>query len=138
MKRIILEIKKPDEMRYKTVGDWYDGLEREGTIFISAVDTGQKSYNAALLIHELIEYLLCERLGITTEDVDKWDFAHENSDDPGILDGCPYREPHISATIAEDVVLALFGANPYDYDKAIEKVYLVVERAINRKRREEK
>ena len=78
MKRIILEVLEPGEMRYETVGDWY---EDEKTVFITSASMGHDYLDFPLLVHELVEWFLCSQMGISAETVDKWDFEHENAND---------------------------------------------------------
>ena len=134
--KIILEVIDPHAMRYKTVGDWQiDEVDKKITIQVA--DTGNNDYNFTLLMHELMEAVLCLKSGITGSQVDAWDLEHEDSDDPGILKGSPYREQHISATIIEDVVLSILKLDPYEYDKVIEMAWYVIERALNKRREED-
>lgn len=130
MKKVVLEVKEPGEMRYKTVGDWY---EDESTVFITSASMNHDYFDFPLLVHELIEWFLCNQAGITEEQVDEWDFAHLDEEDPGSMEGCPYREQHLAAMAVESMMLYLAKANPFEYDKAIEKVWIRVNRALNEK-----
>ena len=85
--------------RYSTVGDWI-GF-RTDVLQINVSDTGSEDYNFLIALHEMVEAYLCKRAGITMEQVDAWDLTHLDSEDPGSLSDCPYREQHEFATFVE-------------------------------------
>ena len=88
-------------MRYPTLGD-YQELKDRIEFSILDVKDGDKEFRWA--IHELIEKYLNTKRGISDKTVDKWDFAHLDSEDPGTLDGCPYKRNHDFATLIEYLI----------------------------------
>jgi hypothetical protein len=96
---IIIDIIPHSEQRYNTVGDWfYDDEDRQLVIRVS--ETGNEYQNFLLIIHELIEAVLCKQKGITQGQVDNWDLSHQEYTEPGEIRECPYFIPHfIAATI---------------------------------------
>ena len=59
--------------RYQTVGDWEPGNPAK----ITVSEMGNDDYEFLVMVHELIEFYLCQKHGITSEMVDKFDFAFE-------------------------------------------------------------
>lgn len=111
---IHIHVVPPQTMRYDTAGDWQ--VEDE-TLQITIADQRNSRYNFALMIHELVEALLCHLEGITTEQVDAFDFAAK-TDDPGTEPGCPYSQEHEYAAIIERLVANEMGIHFRRYDEA--------------------
>jgi hypothetical protein len=126
IRRIVIEVRDPDQMRYASYGDWQT---KNGEGMISISDTGIPGCNAALMVHELAEYLLCRRDGISEHVVDAWDFTHADAEEPGELAGCPYRTQHLAATILEFALLCSFGEGPESYDAALSAIWPIIERS---------
>jgi hypothetical protein len=81
-------------MRYDTLGDW----KREGdTDVIEVYDLYDDDYTMMIAIHELIEWYLCKKNGITQQQVDDWDFAWMGEGEPGDSPDAPYRWEHVTA-----------------------------------------
>ena len=80
------------ENRYLDVGDWGDD-------YVHAVSHLDPRSTAAVLVHEIVEKLLCDHFGITPQEVDR--------DDAMILKGkkklyeCRYYRHHRTATRIE-------------------------------------
>ena len=60
------------------------------------------------MVHELVEAILCKSRGITTEQVDNFDLAHEEqiqagtiTGEPGDRQDCPYVAEHKYASLIE-------------------------------------
>jgi hypothetical protein len=105
--RINIEVVPAKDMRYTTVGDW-QFLNNGNTLIVTvAKSTPDSEFLVAL--HELIEAYLCNKDGITTQEVDAWDFEHEDDDEPGAMKGCPYKDQHEFAEAIERIVASQLG-----------------------------
>jgi hypothetical protein len=109
--------------RYPTAGDWWEepaGNETALVIRISRITT-RSILEYPLMIHELVEALLCHAAGIPDAAVDDWDFAHRESD-PGLDPSCPYHTQHLVATDMEyRMVRALGIPEPY-YNETLQSL----------------
>jgi hypothetical protein len=104
--------------RYDSCGDWYD-LNGVTHFTISQMDIDKEMET---LLHELLEWHLCQKAGITAAMVDKWDFAHPDSDDPGSLKGCPYKKQHEAAMKLSKLAVKLMGHNWEQYNKEYNEI----------------
>ena len=107
---IYIEIIDSKDQRYPTDGDWqfvevFEDNGREEKLNIKVSRQENPDEELAIAIHELIEAYLCKKHGISEESVDKWDFSHPDSDDPGSIEGCPYFWEHMIATAIENPLL---------------------------------
>jgi hypothetical protein len=126
--RITIKIQPKEKMRYDTVGDYF--MERNGHGEISALhfeiaDTGNDYYNRMILIHEMVEQLLCESRGISEESITAFDEAFEknrkegNTSEPGDERNAPYRDPHCFATGIERMICAILQIPFKEYDDCV-------------------
>lgn len=102
-------------MRYDTLGDW---LLEGGCNQIRVASMGNSDYEFLVAIHELIEQRLCKIMGISEQTVDAFDLAHEDDEEPGAREDCPYREAHMTAEAIERVVATKMGVNWEHYSEA--------------------
>jgi hypothetical protein len=107
MFKIVIERIEKEKHRYDTLGDWY--YDDEGAMQIKT--TGETEDEAFLIaLHELVEYWLCKKRGITVEEVDKFDFQwaleHPSDDtlEPGDDERAPYKKEHAFAMIVENMM----------------------------------
>lgn len=107
------------EHRYETVGDWWfdkDGLQ----IRVSTV--GDWKAEALVAFHELAEALVCQKQGVTQEEVDTFDLEYEaerqsgDESEPGNDPTAPYYNAHQFATIVEKMLARELGVNWQDYE----------------------
>lgn len=139
MNLVTFRVSKPEEMRYKTVGDWYTELDKETNTektIIECVDLGETAMNFLILIHEFVEYTLCNAEGITQEEVDEYDFEHQDEQDEeelGENEDAPYHEQHMIADGLERIFCTLLQVNWQDYTEAVEEKWKEVDRAINKR-----
>ncbi len=70
----------------------------------------------------MIEKQLCRKMNITEQMVDAWDLAHEDEDEPGAMEGCPYREAHLIAEGIERAVAVKLGVDWDHYEKTIHSI----------------
>lgn len=121
--RITIDFIPHLEQRYNTCGDWVFSPDGDLNINVSILpDTGiEGSYLIA--IHELVEALLCQVRGVTTDEVDKFDFAYDPLQDrePGDDPNCPCQREHCFATGVERMLAPAFGVwwGPYE-DELVE------------------
>lgn len=123
----------PAEMRYATVGDWQLKPSHNGkneTLEITIADTGNTSYNMLLATHEIVEAFLCWIDNITPEQVDRWDFAHPDDEEPGEVIGAPYYWQHACASIVERTVALAMNVSWDVYESVIEKTAEEVEKHV--------
>lgn len=90
----------------ETFGDWWFDEDEVLQIRVSA----EAPYELieGLIVHELIEAMLCQAHGVGTRQVDEWDTKMQDHpwQEPGDLPGCPYRKEHTFAFIMEKMYLA--------------------------------
>jgi len=104
------------DQRYDTIGDWW---KSGAWLKVRVSSMGNPDYEYLVALHELHERQLCMKMGITEQMVDAWDLAHEDEDEPGELEGCPYREPHLRATAIERVAANDLGVDWEHYVKTV-------------------
>jgi hypothetical protein len=111
---------KPSDMRYSTIGDYYDAIG--GGEVYQVADLGSNDMNFLVAIHELIESHICRKRGIKEPDIMTWDLAHAESDDPGSEPGCIYGKEHKFAEKVEYMVMEELGISKESYEAALEAV----------------
>ena len=110
-----------EEQRYATTGDWWwEGETLE--LRVSALEDWRHS--ALVALHELVEALLCEAHGVTTEMVDAWDMGPgaalpDPADDPR----APYHQEHDAASAIERLLAHELGVNWDAYNDALVALY---------------
>jgi hypothetical protein len=126
--RITVKIQPKEKMRYNTVGDYF--MERNGHGEISALhfeiaDTGNDFYNRMILIHEMIEELICESRGISEGSIDSFDMKFEaerkegNTLEPGDEQNAPYRNCHCFSTGVERSLCAMLEIPWKEYENCV-------------------
>jgi hypothetical protein len=108
-----------EEQRYDTVGDWQwqgDGL------VVTVSDLGDHRFNLLVAAHEATEALLSRRDGVTEQEVDAWDLAHPDAEEPGEVDGCPYFNQHAEASRVERVLADVMRVDWAEYEQAFERL----------------
>lgn len=124
--KIIIETIPHNQQPYPTVGDWRK--DEDGTVRIKVSDMGNDDYAFLVGIHEAIEQRLCEKRGITTEEVDAFDKKfetereaglHGDEDEAGDAPDAPYRKEHFFATNIEALISAELGVNWQEYEKVV-------------------
>lgn len=122
-KALSVDMSTPEmrSMRYADIGDWF--IEESASTVYFGVKAGKMKntdYSFLVLLHELVEAYLCHRMGVKGEDVDAFDFAHEDHPEPGSLPDAPYHAQHQIATDVESMLSVALGINWADYEKAIQ------------------
>jgi hypothetical protein len=121
VKSVKIEVISPKGMRYRTVGDWF--YADHFSLTIQVADTGNWKYNILVAIHELIEVVLCRDAGVTEKQVDKFDLAHQDDEDPGTHPKAPYGVQHLTAMGVEMIIAACMGVKWRTYEIALDRVY---------------
>jgi hypothetical protein len=108
--------------RYNTVGDWQ--WDKEGNLKIRVSETPSTGPFGSLIIgvHELVEAILCQRRGITTEMVDEFDLGYDAESDvePGDNVECPCKAEHCFATGIERLLCSGLDVDWEPYEREIE------------------
>ncbi len=115
-KRLIIEFIEAAEAAYNTCGDY---AETDDTLWFRITRFDNLIYSQAVLIHELWERVLCQRAGITDEEITTFDLAHPALDEPGADPAAPYHAQHMEATVIERMFISLAGEDWDAYDKAV-------------------
>ena len=103
-----------DKMRYDTLGDWFQ--TEEGTVMIQVDSKLSEDAQFLVALHELVEWKLCQKRGITQEQVDEFDFSFEplnDNDEPGDHPDSPYRREHRFAMMIEHLMAHELGIENY-------------------------
>ena len=112
------------KQRYETVGDWIPGAP----VDIRVSKMKDQRYVFLVALHELIEYELCKKNGITDREVVAFDVnfeaerrmnIHPLEAEPGNDPRAPYRNEHDFATMIEMMVAQKLGVKWEAYEKAL-------------------
>lgn len=121
---IIFKAIKHKAQRYETVGDFYKSHGVQN-FRVSKMDADSEFL---VFLHELIEWYLTQRRGITQKQVDEFDMQFERdrkaglySDDvePGDSIDAPYMKEHKFATTVERMLARECGVDWEEYDKKV-------------------
>jgi hypothetical protein len=104
----------------KTIGDYY-AQGGEDHIVVSQMQ--DKRYELLVVIHELIEKVLCDAEGITEQQVDEFDKDFKGEGEPGDSPASPYYHQHQIATIIERIVALELNVGWEEYAKAIDSLF---------------
>jgi hypothetical protein len=107
--------------RYLDVGDWFEG-------YVGVVPHQDPRSEAAVLVHEIVEYLLCLYAGVSAEDVDRADAR--------ILKGqlrkqqsCYWRQ-HLAALRVERIFCQAMDLDWNDHGKNVNQAFLEQEELV--------
>ncbi|MGP8124912.1 MAG: hypothetical protein ACLQEQ_03470 [Nitrososphaerales archaeon] len=112
------------KQRYETVGDWIPGRPTE--IRVSRMK--DQRYGFLVALHEMIEYELCKKNGISDNEVVAFDVnfeaerrrnMHPVEAEPGNDPRAPYRDEHDFATMIEMMVAQKLGVKWSAYEKTL-------------------
>ena len=126
--KIKIETIPHSKQRYETCGDYWINSD---TAEIRVSDLKNNDYEFLIVIHELIEFYLTEKRGITEESISEFDIKfekerleglHSETDEPGWDKNAPYRNEHIFAEIIERQIAKELGVDWQDYDKAVNEL----------------
>lgn len=119
--KVKIKIIPHSEQRYDTCGDWEF---IDGTLFIRVSDSGNPKMNFLVAHHEYTEAMLCFFNGVTTKDVDNYDFKHPESggDDFSLCPDAPYHTYHNDALSIEWLLSRILNVNWEIYSKVLNKM----------------
>lgn len=107
--KIDIQFIQESEHRYPTYGDYF---EKDGVMNFRVTDTGNFDKDFAVLMHELTEWYLCKKKGISNTSIDEFDINFENNNgvgEPGDCIDSPYRRQHAIADLIERIILVELG-----------------------------
>jgi len=122
---IVMRAIPSKSQRYPTCGDYWKSC---GTEQFRVSKMGNPDYEFLVLLHELVEWYLTEKRGISEHAISKFDVAYEKArakgkhpDDaePGDDSHAPYKLEHGAATGIERVMASMLGVDWAEYDKAV-------------------
>lgn len=117
--KILIEVIPHQSQRYNTPGDW---RWKDGNLRIAVSDTGNERMNFLLIIHELVEALLCNVEGIDQNLVDSfdrcWTMTHG---EPGNDLQAPYHYQHVFAENIERLLALRFDVNWEIYGEKVDE-----------------
>jgi len=123
MQLIKTKIAPLNEQRYLTLGDYW---EDNGILHFKITDTGNKTYNKVILVHEVIEQLLTEFNGIKEPDILAFDLWVEDEikagrypedAEPGDHPLSPYKKEHVFAMNIERQIMNFLNIDFEKYDE---------------------
>jgi hypothetical protein len=94
-----------ERQRYSTCGDYFD----DHGIQIRVSEMSMASM-IAVIVHELIEALLCMYRRIPFDEIDQWDMRFKGEGEPGDDPFAPYYDEHEFATLIERLMLRELGS----------------------------
>lgn len=110
------------KQRYETCGDYFEGPKGKMNLRISHTND---DYDFLIALHELIEWKLTQKNGISIGDIDAFDKSFEkkrkkgNFDEPGNDPEAPYHNEHMFATYIEKLLADELGIDWDEYEKVI-------------------
>jgi hypothetical protein len=106
-----LRVIPESEQRYQTSGDWQWRADTLEIRLSREVADEDPRYGTLLLVHELIEALLCRGAGVSGAAVDAFDISHPDASEPGDDPAAPYHRQHRAAEAAERALADQLGVN---------------------------
>lgn len=95
------------KQRYPTCGDY--SLDEDGVLQVRVSNAKDWRSEAAVILHELVEYFLVRRSRVKLETIDQWDKDHADAVEPGDVPDCPYARQHRFAENLERLLIAELG-----------------------------
>jgi len=136
-----LFVNSPEEMRYLTTGDYYKS--KEGDIVVTA-DFKNDDQNFLVLIHELVEFYLTQKRGVSDDEVMKFDEWFEKGKaagkfgkypSPGWHPRSPYKKEHLFALKIEKLIAKELGVDLEKYWEADDRVYAEIKKKLEDKKK---
>lgn len=101
--------------RYETVGDYFN----HNDIWHFKISETKADYEFLILIHEMIEWYLTQKRGISEKKITNFDINFKGKGEPGDDKNAPYRKEHQFATKIEKLIAKELKVNWAKYDKTI-------------------
>lgn len=112
------------KQRYETPGDYY----QKNKVWFFRVSKLKADYEFLILMHELIEWYLTQKRGISEKSINKFDILFENErteglhteyDEAGFDIRAPYRKEHTFATKIEKEIAKEIDVDMDEYDSSV-------------------
>jgi len=125
--RINFQVIPSREQRYPTVGDYWQ--DKDGVWQFRVSRMGNLFYEILVFVHELVEWAMCESVGIREQEITDFDVLfeaertagwHKKNEEPGDDVRAPYRVMHKAATRVERLAAKMFGVGWGLYSKAVD------------------
>ena len=115
-----------NEHRYSTVGDYYE-QNGQWEFRVSQMSSDEEFL---VFIHELVEWYLTQKKGVTEPEIDSFDRSFEElrekypeiigDQEPGHMVSAPYHNEHVFAEQIEMLVASKLGVDWNEYSKTVE------------------
>ncbi len=130
--RLDIRVIQHKRQRYGTCGDYYS---KGGVWFFRVSKMKNRRHCWLILIHEFIEWGLCQLTGIRNRDITRFDKAYEGAralgvahalcgcrlkDEPGDDIHAPYWEAHQVATECERIIAKALNVDWLEYGEAVD------------------
>lgn len=115
--------------RYETVGDYWEG--KHGEMHFRVSKMSKLVFSMLVLIHELIEWILCKTRKISNKSIDAFDKKFEEErkagkhgqfDEPGDDPRAPYHREHQFATKIEKLLAQELGVDWKEYEREVQSL----------------
>lgn len=122
--QVILKVIPHNKQRYDSVGDYF----KKGNKWFILCSKMKAEFVFLVLIHEFVEWFLCQMRGIKNEDIDKFDMEFEknrkqgNEDEPGDDPRAPYFCEHQFASQIEKTCAEELGVDWNEYEDILMKL----------------
>lgn len=127
---VIIQAVPHHTQKYDTCGDWRSGQAYGMPVeYIRVSKLDNPDYEFLVALHELIEWYLCRRAGVSQAKVDAFDLKfeaerragkHGPDAEPGDDARAPYHWMHQVASLYEQRMAAVLGVDWKKYEAAIE------------------
>lgn len=104
------------KQRYSTLGDYYKGKDK---LEFRITELGNPYFEALILIHEIVEFFLTQKRGISEDSITKFDIESK-LDDPGLSPEAPYHSEHMFANCIEKQVCEELGFDWEEYNLLVD------------------
>lgn len=125
-KKIIIEIIPHQEHRYETVGDYW--IDSNGNWQVRVSEFGTFDHQFLVAMHELTEFWLTQKRGVTEESISEFDILfeserqegkHGDMGEPGNDIRAPYRKEHRFSENIERQLALEGNIDWHEYDKLV-------------------
>lgn len=120
--RLNIEFCAVGAQRFTTLGDWWENAD--GSFEIRVTDMPDFRHTVAILMHELIEWAVCQWWNVKTIDCDDFDRLweeelsaglHKVEEEAGFDRRCPYRAGHVWGCRLERLVIFILRGRWKEY-----------------------
>lgn len=121
------------EIRHPFTGaDWW--FDENGDLQVRVSKLSDWRFEAALMLHEIAESLICKHTGVTVAQVDEWDKHYDKTHEFDLNSGddpfAPYKKEHTFATAIERIFTGATDVDWLTYDKELEAIPSLQEKTL--------